>query len=80
MTAHMPSRALGVATRSSPSCSAEETEGEVSMINPETETGRLLRNTAILLNSVAEAAWANGIRSPAKWVFELERARPGVLT
>ncbi len=50
------------------------------MINPETETGRLLRNTAILLNSVAEAAWANGIRSPAKWVFELERARPGVLT
>lgn len=26
-----------------------------------------MRNTAILLNSVAEAAWANGIRSPAKW-------------
>ena len=37
------------------------------MISPETETGRLLRSTANLLNSVAEAAWANSIRSPAKW-------------
>jgi hypothetical protein len=67
MTAHMPSRALGVATRSSPSCSAEETKGEVSMINPETPTGRLLRKAANLLNSVAEAAWTNDIQTPAKW-------------
>ena len=67
MTAHMPSRALGVATTSSPSCSAEETEGEMAMINPETETGRLLRKAANLLHSVVEAAWSNDIPSPAKW-------------
>ena len=67
MTAHMPSRALGVATTSSPSCSAEETEGEVAMINPETPTGRLLREAANLLHSVVEAALTNDIPSPAKW-------------
>ena len=67
MTAHMPSRALGVATRSSPSCSTEETEGEMAMINPETQTSRLLRKAANLLNSVAEAAWTSEIPSPAKW-------------
>lgn len=32
MTAHMPSRALGVATTSSTSCSTEETEVEMPMI------------------------------------------------
>jgi len=67
MTAHMPSRALGVATRSSPSCSTEETEGEMAMISSETETGRLLRKAANLLHSVVEAAWTNEIPSPAKW-------------
>jgi hypothetical protein len=67
MTAHMPSRSLGVATTSSPSCSAEETEGEVAMINPETPTGRLLRQAANLLHSIVEAAWTNDIPSPAKW-------------
>jgi len=67
MTAHMPSRALGVATTSSPSCSDEETEGEMAMISSETETGRLLRKAANLLHSVVEAAWTNDIPSPAKW-------------
>ena len=67
MTAHMPSRALGVATRSSPNCSTEETEGEMAMISSETETGRLLRKAANLLHSVVEAAWTNEIPSPAKW-------------
>ena len=67
MTAHMPSRALGVATRSSPSCSTEETEGEMAMISSETETGRLLRKAANLLHSVVEAAWTNDIPSPEKW-------------
>ena len=67
MTAHMPSRALGVATRSSPNCSTEETEGEMAMISSETQTSRLLRKTAHLLNSVAEAAWTNDIPSPARW-------------
>lgn len=67
MTAHMPSRALGVATRSSPSCSTEETEGEMAMISSETETGRLLRKAANLLHSVVETAWTNETPSPAKW-------------
>ena len=67
MTAHKPSRSLGVATTSSPSCSAEETEGEMAMIDPETHTGQLLMKTANLLNSVAEAAWTNDIPAPAKW-------------
>jgi len=60
-------RSLGLATTSSPSCSAEETEREVTMINPETPTGRLLRKAANLLHSVVEAAWTNDIPSPAKW-------------
>ena len=67
MTAHRPSRALGVATRSSPNCSTEETEGEMAMINPETETGQLMRKAANLLHSVVEAAWTNETPSPAKW-------------
>lgn len=37
------------------------------MINCETQTSRVLRKTANLLNSVAEAAWTNDIPSPAKW-------------
>jgi len=41
------------------------------MIRPETQTRRLLRKTANLLNSVAEAAWTSDISSPAKW--ELHR-------
>ena len=41
------------------------------MIGPETQTSRLLRKTANLLNSVAEAAWTSDISSPAKW--ELHR-------
>src|SRR5450756_2728372 len=41
------------------------------MIRPETQTSRLLRKTANLLNSVAEAAWTSDISSPAKW--ELHR-------
>jgi len=60
-------RSLGVAATSSPSCSAEEAEGEMAIINPETPTGRLLRETANLLLSVVEAAWSNDIPSPAKW-------------
>jgi hypothetical protein len=67
MTADKPFRSLGVAKTSSPSCSAEETEGEMVMISPETQTSRLLRKTADLLNSVAEAAWTNDIPSPARW-------------
>jgi hypothetical protein len=60
-------RSLGVATTSSPSCSTEETEGEVAMIKPETPTGQLLRKAANQLHSVVEAAWTNDIPSPAKW-------------
>jgi len=37
------------------------------MISPETQTSRLLRKTANLLSSVAEAAWINDIPPPAKW-------------
>jgi hypothetical protein len=37
------------------------------MIRPETQTSRLLRKAANLLNSVAEAAWTNNLPSPAKW-------------
>jgi hypothetical protein len=37
------------------------------MISPETQTSRLLRKAANLLNSVAEAAWTNNLPSPAKW-------------
>ena len=48
-------------------CSSEETKGEMAMISPETQTVRLLRKTANLLNSVAEAAWTNDIPSPARW-------------
>ena len=39
----------------------------MAMINPETQTSRLLRKAANLLNSVAEAAWTNDLPSPAKW-------------
>ena len=39
----------------------------MTMISPETQTFRLLSRTARLLNSVAEAAWTNGIPSPARW-------------
>jgi len=66
MTADKPSRSLGVARKRSPSCSVEE-EGEMAMTSPETQTSRLLRKTANLLNSVTEAAWTNDIPSPAKW-------------
>jgi len=48
-------------------CSSEETKGEMAMISRETQTSRLLRKTANLLNSVAEAAWTSDIPSPAKW-------------
>jgi hypothetical protein len=48
-------------------CSSEETKGEMAMISCEAQTSRLLRKTANLLNSVAEAAWASDIPSPAKW-------------
>jgi hypothetical protein len=48
-------------------CSSEETKGEMAMISRETQTSRLLRKTANLLNSVAEAAWSSDIPSPAKW-------------
>ena len=37
------------------------------MIKPETQTSQLLRKTADLLNSIAEAAWTSDIPSPAKW-------------
>jgi hypothetical protein len=46
---------------------AEQTEGEMAMISPETQTSRLLRKAASLLNSVAEAAWAVDAASPTKW-------------
>lgn len=39
----------------------------MAMLSTETQTSRLLRKTANLLNSVAEAAWTNDIPSPAKW-------------
>jgi hypothetical protein len=39
----------------------------MAMISRETQTSRLLRKTANLLNSVAEAAWTSDIPSPAKW-------------
>ena len=48
-------------------CSSEETKGEMAMISCEAQTSRLLRKTANLLNSVAEAAWTSDIPSPAKW-------------
>ena len=37
------------------------------MISSETQNVRLLRKTANLLNSVAEAAWTNDIPSPVRW-------------
>ena len=43
----------------------------MAMISCETQTSRVLRKTANLLNSVAEAAWTSDIPSPAKW--ELHR-------
>jgi hypothetical protein len=51
MAAHMPSRALGVATTSSPNCLAEETEGEMPMIKevrclPHTDVRLLCRTGA----------------------------------
>ena len=39
----------------------------MAMISPETQTSRLLRKTATLLNSVAEAAWTADVTSPTKW-------------
>jgi hypothetical protein len=66
MTAEKQARSCGGRT-SSTSCTAEETEGGMAMISPETQTSRLLRETANLLNSVAEAAWTNDIPSPARW-------------
>jgi hypothetical protein len=39
----------------------------MAMISCETQTSRVLRKTANLLNSVAEAVWTNDIPSPAKW-------------
>ena len=48
-------------------CSPGETKGEMAMISPETPTSQLLRKTANLLNSVAEAAWAADATSPIKW-------------
>jgi hypothetical protein len=39
----------------------------MAMISPETQTNQLLRKTANLLNSVAEAAWAADATSPIKW-------------
>jgi hypothetical protein len=39
----------------------------MAMISPETQTSQLLRKTANLLNSVAEAAWAADATSPIKW-------------
>ena len=39
----------------------------MAMINPETETGQLMRKAANLLHSVVEAAWTNETPSPAKW-------------
>lgn len=67
MTADKPSRSLGGPRTSSPSFPADETEGELAMIRPETQRSRLLRKTANLLNSVAEAAWTSDIPSPVKW-------------
>lgn len=55
--------------------SAEEAEGEMAMISPETQTSRLLRKTANLLNSVAEAAWTADATSPTKW--DLRSPRTG---
>ncbi len=42
-------------------------EGEMAMISRETQTRRLLRKTANLLNSVAEAAWTTQTPSSARW-------------
>jgi hypothetical protein len=67
VTADKPTCPLGVSRTSCPSCLAHETEGELAMTRPETLDSRLLRKTANLLNSVAEAAWTNDIPSPAKW-------------
>jgi hypothetical protein len=67
VTADKPSCPLGVSRTSCPNCQAHETEGELAMIRPEMQASRLLRKTANLLNSVAEAAWTNDIPSPAKW-------------
>jgi hypothetical protein len=39
----------------------------MSMISLETQTSRLLRKSANLLDSVAEAAWTSDIPSPARW-------------
>jgi hypothetical protein len=39
----------------------------MAMTCSETQTWRLLRKTANLLNSVAEAAWSSDFSSPAKW-------------
>src|SRR5450756_1862060 len=39
----------------------------MAMISSETQPVRLLRKTANLLDSVAEAAWTNDIPSSARW-------------
>ena len=66
MTADKPFLSLGVARKNS-STARRETKGEMAMISPETQTSRLLRKTANLLNSVAEAAWTNDTPLPARW-------------
>ena len=42
-------------------------EGAMPMISPDMQTTSLLAKTARLLDSVAEAAWTNGIPAPLKW-------------
>jgi len=45
------------------------------MTSSETQTGRLRRRVAHLLNSVAKAAWAADATSPTKW--DLRSPRTG---
>ena len=49
-----------------PSAHASTKEGDLGMTSSETQTGRLRRRVAHLLNSVAKAAWAADAASPVK--------------
>lgn len=42
----------------------------MAMTCSETQTSRLLRKAAHLLKSDTQAAWANDITSPARWVLQ----------
>ena len=67
LTAEQLFRSFGVARSGRLSGAAGAMEGAAPMISPDMQTTSLLAKTARLLDSVAEAAWTNGIPAPARW-------------